>query len=51
MKILVMVEQTLVLVVRQLSAMGCEVTVFNRGKTQADLPPEVNHIRGDALPT
>lgn len=34
-------------VVRQLSAMGCEVTVFNRGETQADLPPEVNHIRGE----
>jgi len=27
--------------------MGCEVTVFNREKTQADLPPEVNHIRGE----
>jgi len=31
--------------------MGCEVTVFNRGKTQADLPPEVNHIRGERSTT
>jgi len=28
-------------VVRQLGAMGCEVTSSNRGKL-ADLPPEVN---------
>jgi len=34
-------------VVRQLCAMGCEVTIFNRGKTSADLPPGVNYIRGD----
>jgi len=34
-------------VVRQLCAMGCEVTVFSRGKTQANLPAGVNYIRGD----
>ena len=34
-------------VVRQLTSMGHTVTVFHRGQTQADLPPEVNHILGD----
>lgn len=34
-------------VVRQLTSMGHEVTVFHRGQTQSDLPPEVNHILGD----
>lgn len=34
-------------VVHQLSAMGHEVTVFNRGKTQANLPLGVKHIQGD----
>lgn len=33
-------------VVRQLCAMDCEVTVFHRGKTQAELQLGVNHIRG-----
>lgn len=36
-------------VVRQLSEMGCEVTVFNRGNTQADLPPGVSYVRGDPI--
>ncbi len=36
-------------VVHQLSAMGHEVTVFNRGQTQADLPLGVKHIQGDRL--
>jgi nucleoside-diphosphate-sugar epimerase len=34
-------------VVRQLSAMGHQVTVFHRGKTTTDLPPDVNQIIGD----
>ncbi|NJK48935.1 NAD-dependent epimerase/dehydratase family protein [Candidatus Gracilibacteria bacterium] len=34
-------------VVRQLCAMGHEVTVFNRGQTHADLPSQVNYIKGD----
>lgn len=34
-------------VVRQLCAMGHEVTVFNRGQTHADLPSQVNWIKGD----
>lgn len=31
-------------VVRRLSAMGHEVTVFHRGQTEVELPPEVRHI-------
>ena len=34
-------------VVRQLVEQGHQVTVFHRGKTQADLPPTVRHIYGD----
>ncbi|MFH7026524.1 MAG: NAD-dependent epimerase/dehydratase family protein [Heteroscytonema crispum UTEX LB 1556] len=34
-------------VVRQLSAMGHEVTVFHRGKTKTELPLDVNEIIGD----
>jgi nucleoside-diphosphate-sugar epimerase len=34
-------------VVRQLCAMGHEVTVFNRGQHHADLPSQVNWIKGD----
>lgn len=34
-------------VVRQLSAMGHEVTVFDRGKTEAELPSDVHHLLGD----
>ena len=34
-------------VVRQLVEQGHQVAVFHRGKTQADLPPTVQHIYGD----
>ncbi len=34
-------------VVRQLSAMGHEVSVFHRGKTEAELPEDVHHLLGD----
>jgi nucleoside-diphosphate-sugar epimerase len=34
-------------VVRRLAAKGHEVTVFHRGRTEADLPPEVAHLHGD----
>ena len=34
-------------VVRRLSEIGHEVTVFHRGKTTADLPEGVNYIQGD----
>jgi nucleoside-diphosphate-sugar epimerase len=34
-------------VVRQLIAMGHEVTVFNRGETKTNLPKEVKWIKGD----
>ena len=34
-------------VVRQLIKMGHQVTVFNRGQTTAELPPEVNYLKGD----
>jgi nucleoside-diphosphate-sugar epimerase len=34
-------------VVRQLCAMGHEVTVFNRGQNQADLPVQVKYLKGD----
>lgn len=34
-------------VVRQLYAMGHEVTVFHRGKTTAELPEGIQHILGD----
>ena len=36
-------------VVRQLCAMGHEVTVFHRGKTNAELPLNVNQIIGDRV--
>src|SRR5262245_26160210 len=35
------------LLVHQLIELGHEVTVFHRGKTQASLPPLVDHILGD----
>lgn len=34
-------------VVRQLAGMGHEVTVFHRGKTEADLPPQVEHVHSE----
>ena len=34
-------------VVRQLLKMGHEVTVFNRGQTQTELPEDVKWIKGD----
>lgn len=34
-------------VVRQLTKMGHEVTVFHRGQTIAQLPPEVHWLKGD----
>jgi nucleoside-diphosphate-sugar epimerase len=34
-------------VVRHLSNLGHEVTLFHRGRTQAELPPSVAHIFGD----
>ena len=34
-------------VVRQLIEMKHEVVVFNRGQTTAELPPEVQHLKGD----
>ncbi len=34
-------------VIRHLINMGHEVTVFHRGKTQAELPEQVNHLLGD----
>ncbi|NDJ55265.1 MAG: NAD-dependent epimerase/dehydratase family protein [Chloroflexi bacterium] len=34
-------------IVRGLSAVGHHVTVFHRGESQADLPPEVERIHGD----
>ncbi|OKH26101.1 NAD-dependent dehydratase [Hydrococcus rivularis NIES-593] len=34
-------------VVRRLYAMGHEVTVFNRRQNQADLPVQVNYLKGD----
>ena len=34
-------------VTQQLLQQGHEVSIFNRGVTSANLPPEVNHIRGD----
>lgn len=34
-------------VVRRLSAMDHEVTVFHRGLTEADVPPGVKHLHGD----
>ncbi len=34
---------------RALTEMGHEVTVFHRGKTEGDLPSEVQHIHGPAL--
>ena len=36
-------------VVRQLIKMGHKVTVFNRGQTIAELPPDVKWIKGDRL--
>ncbi|MED4017026.1 NAD-dependent epimerase/dehydratase family protein [Sutcliffiella cohnii] len=34
-------------VVRQLTEMGNEVTIFNRGKTNSEEFPHITHIRGD----
>jgi nucleoside-diphosphate-sugar epimerase len=34
-------------VVRRLCALGHEVTVFHRGRTEADLPPQVAHLHGE----
>ena len=34
-------------VVRRLVAVGHEVTVFHRGRTETDLPAEVRHLHGD----
>lgn len=34
-------------VVRQLQAAGHDLTLFHRGETRADLPPEVAHIHGN----
>ena len=34
-------------VVRRLAEQGHEVTVFHRGKTEAELPPSVRHIHHD----
>jgi nucleoside-diphosphate-sugar epimerase len=34
-------------VVRRLSEMGHDVTVFHRGQTEAELPPGVQHIHGE----
>src|SRR3954470_15650298 len=34
-------------VVRRLLEQGHDVTVFHRGQTESDLPPEVEHILGD----
>lgn len=34
-------------VVRQLNAMGHEITVFHRGQTKSDLPPGVNYFLGE----
>lgn len=36
-------------VVRQLTAMGHEVSVFHRGKTEAELPSDVHHLLGDRI--
>jgi len=33
--------------VRKLAAAGHSITVFHRGRTNADLPPGVRHIFGD----
>lgn len=35
--------------VRRLVEMGHEVSVFHRGRSEADLPPGVHHIHGDRL--
>jgi nucleoside-diphosphate-sugar epimerase len=35
--------------VRSLAGMGHEVTVFHRGQTEADLPPEVRHLHAPEL--
>lgn len=34
-------------VIRQLHAMGNEVTVFHRGRTPAELPKGIQHLLGD----
>ena len=34
-------------VVRRLSEMGHAVTVFHRGQTETDLPPDVRHMHSD----
>ena len=32
---------------RRLHELGCTVTVFHRGETEADLPPAIEHLHGD----
>lgn len=34
-------------IARQLDSLGHRVTLFHRGRTQADLPPSIQHILGD----
>ena len=34
-------------VARRLAARSCEVTLFHRGQTKADLPDGIAHIHGD----
>ena len=34
-------------VVRELVKLGHEVTIFHRGETEQDLPPNVRHVHGD----
>lgn len=34
-------------VVRRLAAQGHDVTIFHRGQTESDLPPEVEQLQGD----
>jgi nucleoside-diphosphate-sugar epimerase len=34
-------------VVRRLAARGHEVTLFHRGRAEADVPPSVSHVHGD----
>jgi nucleoside-diphosphate-sugar epimerase len=34
-------------VVKSLYELGHQITIFNRGKTQSNLPPEINRVYGD----
>jgi nucleoside-diphosphate-sugar epimerase len=34
-------------VVRRLSALGHDLTIFHRGETETELPPSVDHVHGD----